>query len=794
MSPEFMKRASIATFAALSCLLPAPGSAAATHDPLERPNVLFIAIDDLRPELGCYGSPQVKTPHLDKLASGGMRFDRAYCQVPICMGSRASLMTGILPTRTRFDGDTWAERDAPGAVTLPEAFRQAGYTTLSNGKIIHHPEDSNGRSWSESAWQPGISHAHSHDPETTRRLSAKKRGRIFESPDVPDDAYFDGQVAQKTIKDLQRLKQSGKPFFLACGFIRPHMPFYAPRKYWDLYQRDQIEIAGNRSRPKGAPNELRGSSEYRSYHLADFEVNSDAWHRMMRHGYLASTSYADKLAGDVLAELERLGLADNTIIVVWGDHGWHLGEHNFWGKHNTLHLATRVPLIVKVPGKMAGNTSSLVECIDIFPTLCSLAGIDVPDTVQGRSFAPLLDDPGRKFRDVAYNRFGPGDAVFTEDFSYTSYNGGKSEMLYDLRKDPEENQNVADKPEYAATLKKMKALLKQRQDEAARAKIGEAKTTAPEPAERTQNAEDQADAGYGANVPKPTHSGVRYGTHERHVLDFWQAKSDQPTPLVLVIHGGGWMGGSKERLSRFVDAQALLDAGISVAAINYRLIKHAGDVVPPVKAPMQDAARALQFLRSKAAEWNFDPARIGAAGGSAGACTSLWLAYHDDLADPDNADPVARESTRLMCAALTGPQTTLDPMQMKQWTPNSKYGGHAFGKKDFKQFLAGRDGLLEWIGEYSPYALASADDPPVCLFFNQPPAMGKAQKDPTHTANFGVGLQQRCRELGIDCIVVYPGAPDVEFATPAQYLIAMLKDGKGTNARAPLGDGLPSID
>jgi arylsulfatase A-like enzyme len=487
-----MKRVSIATFAALLCLLPAPGTAATTKDPMGKPNVLFIAIDDLRPELGCYGSPQVKTPHLDKLAAQAMRFDRAYCQVPICMGSRASLMTGVLPTRTRFDGDTRADRDAPGAITLPEAFKSAGYTTISNGKIFHHPEDSDGKSWSEPAWQPAISHMESHDPETTRRLSAKKRGRIFESPEVPDDAYFDGQVAQKTIRDLQRLKQSGKPFFLACGFIRPHMPFYAPRKYWDLYQRDQIEIADNRNRPDGAPKELVGSSEYRSYHLADVEVNSDAWHRMMRHGYLASTSYADKLAGDVLAELERLGLAENTIVVIWGDHGWHLGEHNFWGKHNTLHLATRVPLIVKVPGKTAGSTKSLVECIDIFPTLCSLAALGIPQTVQGRSFAPLLDHPGKKFHDVAYNRFGDGDAVFTDGFSYTSYNGGKSAMLYDLRKDPGENHNVADKPEHAATVKEMQALLKQRQDEAARAMVGGDPETAAEP----QSAKGNAAPGY----------------------------------------------------------------------------------------------------------------------------------------------------------------------------------------------------------------------------------------------------------------------------------------------------------
>ena len=175
---------------------------------------------------------------------------------------------------------------------------------------------------------------------------------------------------------------------------------------------------------------------------------------------------------------------------------------------------------------------------------------------------------------------------------------------------------------------------------------------------------------YDASVPKPTLTGVRYCKHERHVLDFWKAESDKPTPVAFVIHGGGWMGGSKERLNRFADAAALLKAGVSVVAINYRYVSQAGDVKPPVKIPLHDAARALQFVRSKAAEWKIDKKRIGAAGGSAGACSSLWLAFHDDLADPKSEDPVARESTRLWCAAVTGAQTTLDPKQMQEWTPN----------------------------------------------------------------------------------------------------------------------------
>jgi arylsulfatase A-like enzyme len=249
------------------------------------------------------------------------------------------------------------------------------------------------------------------------------------------------------------------------------MPFYAPKKYWDMYDREKIEIADNQFRPKNSPRELRGSGEFKSYHLGEYKVNSPAWHRMMRHGYYACVSYVDKLVGDVLGELKRLGLAENTIVVVWGDHGWHLGEHNFWGKHNTMHLATRVPLIVKVPQKKAGKTESLVETSDLFPTLCSFAGIAVPKTVQGRSFEALLDNPEKPFRDVVYTRFKQGDAVVTDRYNYTGYIKSGTDMLYDLKNDPDENRNVSGNPENAKIVADMKARLAERMQEAKNADV-----------------------------------------------------------------------------------------------------------------------------------------------------------------------------------------------------------------------------------------------------------------------------------------------------------------------------------
>ncbi len=284
-------------------------------------------------------------------------------------------------------------------------------------------------------------------------------------------------------------------------------------------------------------------------------------------------------------------------------------------------------------------------------------------------------------------------------------------------------------------------------------------------------------------LPPATLEDVAYGKHPKQVLTFWKAESDKLTPLLFYIHGGGWMGGNRSSVAGLLPE--MLKNGISVVSVEYRFIPEAtaDKVVPPVKGPLTDAARALQFVRSKAQEWNIDKARIGASGGSAGACSSLWLAFHPDLADPKSADPIARESTRLWCAAVSGPQTTLDPKQMKEWTPNSRYGGHAFGfagdkeKKlsQFDEFLAKRDTILPWIAEYSPYALVTADDPPIHMSFGAPPALGQDQKDPTHTANFGVKLQEHCKECGVPAEVVYPGAPDVKHATSAAFLIEKLK-------------------
>ena len=289
--------------------------------------------------------------------------------------------------------------------------------------------------------------------------------------------------------------------------------------------------------------------------------------------------------------------------------------------------------------------------------------------------------------------------------------------------------------------------------------------------------------------PAPTVADFAYGTDsERQRFDFWRAKSDKPTPVVLLIHGGGWVNGDKTSYGTRA-IQPFLDAGISVAAVNYRFIAQAMEqkVEPPVKAPVTDAARALQTIRSKAKEWNVDPTRVGATGGSAGACTSLWLAFHDDLADPKSTDPVTRESTRLTCAAVNGAQTSLDPKELVEWIPNATYGGHAFGfaqkgrgrPEEFKLLTENREKVLPWIKEYSPIALVTKDDPPIYLDFpNQktPPVVGQPESDPTHSAVYGVKLLEKLQETGVEGVLSYPQKQDKKYGSPTKFLIAKLKE------------------
>lgn len=275
----------------------------------------------------------------------------------------------------------------------------------------------------------------------------------------------------------------------------------------------------------------------------------------------------------------------------------------------------------------------------------------------------------------------------------------------------------------------------------------------------------------------PTHGNVSYGKHERNVMDFWQAKSDKPTPVVICIHGGSWIGGDKSVY--YGRAKTFLDAGISMATINYRLMKQANEekVVPPVKAPLEDAARAVQFLRSKASEWNIDKKRLGATGGSAGGASTLWLAFHDDMADANSDDPVARESTRLTCAAVDGAQSSLDPRELLEWMPNYSYGAHAFGLKNIKEMVAQRERILPWIKKYSAIELVTKDDPPVGLYYGgvKGANRGESHPDPTHSPMLGLLLAERLTQVGVDHVLVYVDLPNSKLPNANAFLIEYLK-------------------
>lgn len=292
----------------------------------------------------------------------------------------------------------------------------------------------------------------------------------------------------------------------------------------------------------------------------------------------------------------------------------------------------------------------------------------------------------------------------------------------------------------------------------------------PEPALAKRSAEV-----YG---PEPTMKNVPYGTHAKHVLDFWKADSKSPTPVAFYIHGGAWRERDKIDARAYLDIQALLDAEISVVAINYRLLKDADDVVPFVKAPMEDAARALQFVRSKASEWNLDKTRIGVSGVSAGGCSALWLAYHDDLANPNSSDPIARESTRVSCVVVDGAQTSLDPKQVQEWMPKTNYGAHAFNLKTFEEFIAQRDEILHWIDKYSPASLVTKDDPKTVLIYGRmvkiPDTRGSFAA--LHSAAYGIALKQICDKVGVDCsLAVARKQKGKVFTAISDHFITLLK-------------------
>lgn len=436
---------------------------AASSIAAEKPNVLFIAVDDLRPELGIYGSQGMVTPNIDRLAKRGVRFERAYCMVPTCGASRAALMSGIRPASDRFLTHlARASEDVPGITTLNTHFKNNGYQTVSLGKIYHHPDD-NVAGWSEKPWR---SKAPSYAKNTPPAKPPKNRKGETNGPswenggDLPDETFADGQLAKHAVGKLETLAAGKDPFFLAVGFLKPHLPFVAPGSYYDLYPAGSVKIPDNYFPPKNAPQgAVHNSGELRSYSdIPKTGVLSEEKARELIRGYRAAASYTDAQIGELLDAFDRLGLAENTIIILWGDHGWNLGEHTMWCKHSCFETSLRAPLLFAAPAAMglkSGTaTASFAEFIDIYPTLCDLTGLPKPDHLQGVSLMPVLKNPEAQVKQQTISRFANGDSIRTATHRYTIYRDKKgkkvSHMLYDHVKDPGENINVADDPANAA--------------------------------------------------------------------------------------------------------------------------------------------------------------------------------------------------------------------------------------------------------------------------------------------------------------------------------------------------------
>ncbi|MEW6161528.1 MAG: sulfatase, partial [Verrucomicrobiota bacterium] len=406
----------------LLCLFDLPLLAAPS-----RPNVLLICVDDLKPLLGCYGDKRVQSPNIDRLAQRGVLFERAYCNQAVCAPSRNALLTGIRPTTMGiYDLGTNFRESISNAVTISQAFMKQGYRAEALGKIFHvgHGNHEDPASWSvphfsansiayllpESRARQGLTREEalfSNQPNAAQL----PRGAPYESADVPDNAYPDGKIADEAIRRLRAAKSNpDQPFFLAVGFLKPHLPFCAPKKYWDLYRRESFEIPARRTPPDGAPSYAPSQwGELRQYRdVPDRGPVSDEEARALIHGYHAAVSYMDAQLGRVLEALDQLEFASNTLVVLWGDHGWHLGDHGLWCKHTNYEQATRIPLLISAPGLAHPGTrsSALVESIDIYPTLCELAGVPIPQTgppIDGKSFAAVLRKPSRPHKEAVFH-------------------------------------------------------------------------------------------------------------------------------------------------------------------------------------------------------------------------------------------------------------------------------------------------------------------------------------------------------------------------------------------------------
>ena len=430
----------------------------------KKKNILFIMVDDLRPELNIYGENKISSPHIDALAKSGVVFNRAYSNVPVCGASRASLLTGIRPTSKRFlRYNASIKKEAPNELNLVKHLKNEGYTTISNNKITHLKYDI--EEWDEE-WYPSSKKWRNYITEENILLESNgKHGYAYESPDVDDDAYNDGETANKSIQDLKNLKATGKPFFLAVGFVKPHLPFNAPKKYWDLYDFNKIELPKNNQFQANVPSRARhlwGELRYYKDIPKKGQVSNEMAKKLI-HGYYASVSYVDAQVGKLIKGLDDLGMRENTTIILVGDHGWSLMEHGLWVKHSNFEVALQVPLIISDSDIQKNKkTNSIAELVDLYPSICDLANISKPAHLEGNSLTNALKNPSKVFKNKAYARYQKGETLIADNFFYTEWQINDktiAKMLYDHNTDPYENRNLAIEDRYKTVIDSLSNIL-----------------------------------------------------------------------------------------------------------------------------------------------------------------------------------------------------------------------------------------------------------------------------------------------------------------------------------------------
>ena len=481
---EHCGRFAIATLASSLCLLLAIAwlaPAALAADTTGKYNVLFLIADDLNCDLGCYGHPMVKSPNIDRLASRGLRFERAYCQFPLCGPSRASFMTGLYPDQTLILRNAIRVRERiPNVVTMPQSFRRAGYTPMRVGKIYHYgvPGEIGTDGHDDPPSWDKVVNPRGRDKDEESQVFTLRPGQYggtlsWMAADGTDEEQTDGIGATAAIKQLKEFSTSKEPFFLAVGFYRPHTPYVSPKKYFAMYDRDDIVIPDV---PEGyldtIPKPARATVTAKQ---ANLEMTEDLKRRAMQ-AYYASITFMDAQVGRVLDALDEAGLADNTVVLMTSDHGYHMGEHGHYQKQTLFENATHVPLIISVPGmKTAGkSTRALAEMVDFHPTLAAICDVKTPDNLSGVSLAAVLSDPAAQPRDGALTRHRDGYTLRTDRYRYTEWGpqGRNGAELYDHQSDPAEMVNLAGKPKQKQTITKLAQQLHARIKHATKAPQG----------------------------------------------------------------------------------------------------------------------------------------------------------------------------------------------------------------------------------------------------------------------------------------------------------------------------------